>query len=610
MSDIIRLLPDSVANQIAAGEVIQRPASAVKELLENAVDAGAAWIQLIVKDAGRTLIQVVDDGSGMSETDARLAFERHATSKIRSAEDLFNLHTMGFRGEALASMAAVAQVELKTRREDDQVGTCICMEGVFISQEPCATPKGTSFAVKNLFFNVPARRNFLKSDAVEFRHIVEEFERVAFANPGVGFTLSHNGNELFRLHKGNLRQRVIALYGNPYNQRLVPVEENTDIVRLSGFVGKPEFAKRTRGEQFFFLNKRFIKSGYLHHAVQTAFEQLLPHDCHPTYFLFLDVDPHTIDVNIHPTKTEVKFEDERSVYAILRSAVKRALGQFNISPTIDFNQEMSIDLPHKESERPLSPPEIKVNRNFNPFTKDSPETAAARVNPFSQGEKKSQSGWQEMYAAHFQTTETQEPGQNELATDEQSEKTAGSFWQLQERYILSAVRSGILVVDQQRAHERILYERFIRAIANNSASSQKLLFPETLELPAADSGIVTSLLENFNALGFDIQPFGKNTFVVNGIPSGTESIGCARLLEGMLETFKLNDQELHLKPVENMARSMARQASVKPGQKLSPQEMHALVDELFACEMPSHAPDGKPAYINFPMDEFDRKFRR
>lgn len=618
MPDIIRLLPDSVANQIAAGEVIQRPASAVKELMENAVDADATTIKLIVKDAGRTLIQVVDDGKGMSETDARLSFERHATSKIRSADDLFNLHTMGFRGEALASIAAIAQVELKTKRAEDEAGTEIRIEGSsFVSQEPCAMPTGTSFSIKNLFYNVPARRNFLKSDGVEFRHIVEEFERVAFAHPEIAFTLTHNGNELFNLAKGNLRQRVIALYGNPYNQRLVPVDENTDIVRITGFIGKPEFAKRTRGEQFFFLNKRFIKSSYLNHAVQGAFEQLLPSDSFATYFLFLDVDPHTIDVNIHPTKTEVKFEDERSVYAILRSSVKRALGQYNISPTLDFEQEMSIDLPYKPKGTPVEMPGITINPNFNPFEKDSADTAPGHsYSSRSQQsyQQKPQQNWQEMFAAHVQKNDETQPEQQVLHSDMENagehNAASGSLWQLHERYILTPIKSGILVIDQQRAHERVLFEKFSKQAENRSAPSQQLLFPETVEFSPADIAMVTSLTDAINALGFDLRPFGNNTFVIHGIPAGLEGRSSGEMLEGILETYKQNEQELHLQPHENIIRSMAKLAAVKPGQHLSETEMRALVDELFACEMTSHAPDGKPIFINFPIEELDRRFRR
>lgn len=620
MPDIIRLLPDSVANQIAAGEVVQRPASAVKELMENAVDAQATIVKLIIKDAGRTLIQVVDDGKGMSETDARLSFERHATSKIQSADDLFNLHTMGFRGEALASIAAIAQVELKTKRDEDELGTLVEIEGsVFKAQEPCALPTGTSLSIKNLFFNVPARRNFLKSDAVEFRHIVEEFERVAFAHPHIAFTLTHNGTEVFNLIRGNLRQRIISLYGNPYNQRLVPVDESTDIVRISGFIGKPEFAKRTRGEQFFFLNKRFIKSPYLHHAIQSAYEQLLPHDSFATYFLFLDVDPKTIDVNIHPTKTEVKFEDERSVYAILRSSIKRALGQYNVSPTIDFNQEMSMEIPYNKNGVPVQPG-IHVNPNYNPFANNSPTAAPGNYSQKTFSENKPQDNWQEMFASHMKSEHVPpaelipglEEGQQTMQSDLESAegKSTSNIWQLHERYILTPIKSGILVIDQQRAHERILFEKYVQAFQQHNAHVQQLLFPETVEFSPADSAILSTLLDDFNAIGFDLRSFGNNTFVVHGIPAGTEESNCVKLLESVLETYKQNDQELHLLPQENMARSMAKQAAIKAGRSLTITEMRALADELFGCETPSHAPDGKPAFINFPIEELDKRFKR
>ncbi|MBI3511933.1 MAG: DNA mismatch repair endonuclease MutL [Bacteroidetes bacterium] len=612
MPDIIRLLPDSVANQIAAGEVIQRPASAVKELMENSIDAGATKIQLIVKDAGRTLLQIVDNGKGMSETDARISFERHATSKIRNAGDLFDLHTMGFRGEALASIAAVAQVEMKTRREEDSSGTEIRMEGSkFISQEDCAVPAGTSFSVKNLFYNVPARRNFLKSEAVEFRHIVEEFERIAFAHPGTAFSLHHNNSELFNLLPGHgdfraqLRQRIVALYGNPYNQRLVPVEESTPILSVSGFIGKPEFAKRSRGEQFFFLNKRFIRNSYLHHAVQSAFEQLLPKDAFACYFLFLEVDPKSIDVNIHPTKTEVKFEDERSVYAILRSAVKRALGQYNISPTLDFEQEMSMQVPAKNNAA-LVAPTIKVNPGYNPFAE---QKKFSGENPLPVPGKFS-GDWQQMFD---QRIAKNEPGQKILHSEMDApveHPSSSQIWQLHERYILTPIRSGILVIDQQRAHERVLYERFLRAMKNANSSSQRLLFPETMEIPAADAVLISGLLGEINSCGFDVQHFGANTFVVNGIPAGLEEKSAALVLEKMIGEFRENEQELRLHPQESIARSLAKQAAVKQGRILSPEEMRALADELFACETPAYAPDGKPAFINFPIEEIDKRFKR
>ncbi|MCU0433248.1 MAG: DNA mismatch repair endonuclease MutL [Bacteroidia bacterium] len=626
MSDIIRLLPDAVANQIAAGEVIQRPASAVKELLENAVDAGATRIQLIVQDAGRTLIQVIDNGKGMTDTDARLCFERHATSKISSADDLFNLRTMGFRGEALASIAAVAHVELRTRRPEDEIGTCIRTEGSkILSQEPVNCPAGASFSVKNLYFNVPARRNFLKSDAAEFRHILDEFERVALAHPHIAFTLHHNGTEMFNLTPGNLRQRITGLCGNPYNQRLVPVDETTDIVRITGFVVKPEYARKSRGEQYFFLNTRFIKNSYLHHAVQGAFEQLLAPDTHPGYFLFLEVDPKTIDVNIHPTKTEVKFEDDRSVYAILRSAVKRALGQYSISPSLDFEQEMSIELPYKPATAPVSAPGIHVNPNYNPFaTESSPSTTQGGKTSYngsglSTRDKNNLANWQELYDLHTGTKNAEpsfapEPEtsiQQHSAFDEEPEQTKGiQVWQIHDRYIVSTIKSGVIVIDQQRAHERILYERYLRSLEQHAASCQQILFPETVELPVRDAALLTQLLDSVNALGFDIRPFGPRSFVIHGIPAGTEEQDAQHLLTGMLADYQQTGHDVQLDTHAQLARALARQTAIRPGRSLSIAEMQTLTDELFATSLPAHAPDGKPALITFGLDELDKRFKR
>jgi len=616
-ADIISVLPDSVANQIAAGEVIQRPASAVKELMENAIDAGADFIKLIVKDAGRTLIQVVDDGKGMSATDARLSFERHATSKIRVSDDLWSLNTMGFRGEALASIAAVAQVELKTRREEDAMGTLIHIEGSEVkSQEPCAAPKGTSFSMKNLFYNVPARRNFLKSDGVEFRHILEEFERIAFSNPTIGFSLWHNGNEMYRLEAGAdsepraaLRQRILALYGMPYNQRLVPLDEDAGIVKISGFVIKPEFTRKTRGEQFFFLNKRFIRNSYLHHAVQSAFDQLLPQGHFPGYFIFLEVDPKTIDVNIHPTKTEVKFEDERSIYAVLRSTVKKSLGQYNIAPTLDFEQEMSMEIPLPNSQ-PIRMPEIKVNPSFNPFETDSHKAPSYN----EQRDRKNVSNWETMFSQHMHSAPSADviPAVQQALHETQTKplNEGAAFMQLHERYILSPMKNGFLVIDQQRAHERILYERYIHAMARQQVQVQQKLFPENVTFSPALTHIAETQIAALQSIGFDIHPFGSNTFVVHGIPAGTEDYDVTKLLEEVLETFRENEQQLHLKPLENIARSLAKRAAIRPGKSMDTREMQALADELFGCEQSAFAPDGKPVYINFPIDEIDKRMKR
>lgn len=615
MPDIIQLLPDSVANQIAAGEVVQRPASAVKELMENALDAGSSNIKLIVKDAGKTLIQVIDNGCGMSETDARMSFERHATSKIRKAEDLFAIRTMGFRGEAMASIAAIAQVELKTKRIGDEIGVKIDIEGSEVkSQEACNSPEGTSISVKNLFFNIPARRNFLKTDSVELRHIIEEFQRVAIPNPQVAFSMHHNNTEIFHLESGSLKQRLMALFGNSYNSRLVPVEEDTDIVKIKGFVIKPEFAKKTRGEQFFFLNKRFIKNPYLHHAVQSAFEQLLPADSFASYFLLLDVDPKTIDINIHPTKTEVKFEDEKAIYAFLRSTVKKSLGQFNISPTLDFNQEAhlyNMPLP-KPSDGYIKQPTIKVDPNYNPFKTDNSYT---KPKP-SERELSNQNHWEKLYEQHTNNTgnepDPKEPQQtiNTDWNDEFHESNKKSTYQLHNKYILSHIKSGFMVIDQQGAHERILYERIMEAFEKHKSATQQELFPKTIELNSTDFTLIKELQPEIHAMGFDIREFGKNTFIIHGVPADTVGHDSVSLLEGLIENYKQNLQELRSDKRENLARSMARNTSIKSGKALSQEEMNNLIDELFACKMPYSAPNGKPTITTFSNDDLDRRFKK
>ncbi|HEX8608673.1 MAG TPA: DNA mismatch repair endonuclease MutL, partial [Pedobacter sp.] len=522
MSDIIQLLPDSVANQIAAGEVVQRPASAVKELLENAIDAGANKIQLNVKDAGKALIQVIDNGCGMSVTDARMCFERHATSKVRKAEDLFAIRTMGFRGEAMASIAAIAQVDMKTRRHDEELGTLIEIEGsVFIKQEPVATPQGTSICIKNLFYNTPARRNFLKSNPAEMRHIIDEFQRVSMAHPAVAFSLHHDGVEIYRLPASPLKQRIVHLFGNNYNERLIPVEEETSIINLKGFIGKPEFAKRTRGEQFFFVNNRFIKDPYLNHAVNRAYEELLPDDNFPLYVLFIDIDPAKIDVNVHPTKTEIKYLEEKSIYAILHSAVKRSLGRFNISPTIDFDQEtgFSAMITHKAPEE-IVPPSISFNPDFNPFTDEKPVREGAYAS-FSKnyggggGMSPSTKNWGSLY----EIAKDQTPEQHilKLHQDEQHEQfipAQKQLMQLHNRYIISQIKSGLMLIDQQAAHERVLYERFLLHLEDRKGASQQSLFPQTVTLSPNDYELAKSLLDDIKSLGFEVREFGKNTLVI------------------------------------------------------------------------------------------------
>ncbi len=618
MSDIIQLLPDSVANQIAAGEVVQRPASAVKELVENAIDAGADKIQLIIKDAGKSLIQVIDNGCGMSMTDARMCFERHATSKIKKAEDLFAIRSMGFRGEAMASIAAIAQVELKSRRHEDELGTHIIIEGSeVLSQQACSCNTGTSISVKNLFYNTPARRNFLKSNPVEMRHIIDEFQRIALANPQIFFTLHHDGQEVYHLPSAILKQRIVHLFGNNYNQRLVPVEEDTTIIKLHGFVGKPEFARKTRGEQFFFVNNRFIRDAYLNHAVLTAFEELLPDDTFPLYVLFIDIDPSKIDINVHPTKTEIKYQDEKSIYAIIRSAVKRSLGRYNITPSLDFDQENSIE--HLITPKPFEEivaPVIAFNPDFNPFS----ERKTDRELPFlrNTGETRSSSpipkNWDTLYEISKKETATQQDLHIEklIAVDEQeiSKSSERQFFQIHNRFIMSQIKSGFMLINQQAAHERILYERFLQQLETHSGVSQQSLFPQSVTLNGSDYELLRELLPDIRALGFDIREFGKNTVVVDGIPAELNNVGEHELLEHLLEGFKNNQAILKLDKRDNLARALARNGAIKAGTKLSAEEMNLLTDQLFACQMPNLALNGKPVISTFTMNELLERFEK
>lgn len=614
MPDIIQLLPDAVANQIAAGEVVQRPASAVKELLENAVDAGATDISLVIKDAGKTLIQVIDNGCGMSDTDARLSFERHATSKIRNADELWHIRTKGFRGEALASIAAIAQVELKTRLRENDLGTSIRIAGSKVEkQEPCACAGGSSIAVRNLFYNTPARRNFLKSDPVEMRHIVEEFERVALAHPDVAFSLEHNGSELFNVKTSALRQRIVNVFGPKYNERLVPVKEDTAIVSLHGFICKPEYAKRTRGEQYFFVNDRFIKNSYLHHAVNQAFDELISRDSHPSYFLYITVDPASIDVNIHPTKTEIKFAEERSIYAIIRSAVKNSLGKYNIAPSLDFEQEDVFNVAPMPRNMEIGAPQTK-DFNFNPFDSEKPKSARPMQAAGSGHAAKAFSGnWQELYAITQREAATQSNFEQEVerAQDIPQGRHEGQrpVFQLHRKYILTQIKSGVIIVDQQRAHERILYEQAMDNLQKQSGQSQQLLFPETVQLNSADCALVHDLADDLNRLGFTIDSFGGNDVVVNGIPPEAEGVNVQHLLENMLEQYKHSTDELQNNNRERLARSMARSLSAKEGKTLQPVEMMDLIDRLFACASPQSDPSGRPTIVTLTLDDLLKKFK-
>ncbi|TDS10380.1 DNA mismatch repair endonuclease MutL [Sphingobacterium paludis] len=626
MSDIIQLLPDSVANQIAAGEVVQRPASAVKELVENAIDAGADKIKIIVKDAGKSLIQIIDNGCGMSVTDARLCFERHATSKIRKAEDLFAIRTMGFRGEAMASIAAIAQVELKTRRVEDELGTVVEIEGSkVVKQYPEALPAGTTICVKNLFYNIPARRNFLKSNSVEMRHIIDEFQRIALAHPTIFFSLHSDGNELFHLPSETLKQRIVHLFGNSYNQRLVPVEEETTIISLRGFIGKPEYAKKTRGEQFFFVNNRFVKDPYLNHAVMNAYEDILPSETFPLYVLFIDIDPAKIDINVHPTKTEIKYEDDKAIYAILRSALKRSIGRYNIAPTLDFDQETSFtNLITSKPLEEIQAPTISFNPNFNPF-ENPKSTASSRSSAYAEGfEKKAgiPQNWDTLYKISQQEPTEQislMPDENSSATnatalEAETEKKLAvkkQFFQLHNRFIVSQIHSGFILIDQQAAHERILYEHYIEQLENNQGISQQSLFPQTVELNSADFALMEDILPEIQTLGFQLRPFGKTTFIVDGIPAdlGT-GINESKILEQLLEDFKNNKDALQLNKRDNLARSLAKNAAIKPGTSLDNQEMAELIDNLFATESPSISIFGKPIIVTITLQELMERFNK
>lgn len=613
MADVIKLLPDAVANQIAAGEVIQRPASAVKELLENAIDAGADHIQLIIKDAGKTLIQVVDNGGGMTETDARLCFERHATSKIKAASDLFSIKTMGFRGEALASMAAIARVELKTKTSDDQIGTEVIVEAAkTLSQNPCTCATGTSISVKNLFFNTPARRNFLKSDTAEKRHILTELQRVAIAHPQIAFQYYQNNQLTHQLNKTNPKQRIANLFGSNYNQRLVPVEESTQIVNVGGFIGKPEYAKKSRGEQFIFVNNRYIRSPYLNHAVDQAFDELIPEDAHPAFFLFLETDPEQLDVNVHPTKTEIKFQEERYIYQIVRTAVKRTLGSYNLSPSLDFDQEPAFDTGPPDKSRPIRPPGITVNPDYNPFEQGGQPKTSAHQHLKSRANPKQ---WERLFPDDADMPDTPKEAQQQVIIspdwdEDQKEANGQRFFQLHNRYIMTPVKSGMMVIDQQRAHERVLYEKFSRTDPGRQAASQQLLFPDNISLSEHDAGILNEIIEPIRAMGFGINPLGKLTFVVDAIPADLpEDHALQDVMEGIIENYQKNKLELKDDTRMNVLRAMAKRLSIKHGKHLSEEEMAALANSLFACEMPQHTPAGKPVLQIVTNDELSARFK-
>jgi len=614
MSSIIQLLPDHVANQIAAGEVVQRPASVVKELLENAVDAKATDIKLIIKDAGKSLIQVIDNGQGMSVTDSRLCFERHATSKIRQAEDLFSLHTKGFRGEALASIAAIAHVEMKTKQDQEELGTHIIIEGSkFVSQEPAVLPKGTSFSIKNLFFNIPARRNFLKSETVEQRYIVDEFQRVAMAHPNIHFTMYHNGSEMFNLPISNFRQRIVNIFAGKTNEKLVPVKEETEIVNLQGFIGKPEFSKKNRGEQFFFVNNRFIKSGYLHHAVMAAYEGLLKDGAQPSYFLYLDVPPHTIDINIHPTKTEIKFDDEHALYAILRSAIKHSLGQFNVAPVLDFDRDPNLDTPYQYQNKEADYPTIQVDSNYNPFSEEKPNKSFA--SSFNYRKPEVQPSWESLYIGLKQAGQeiTKMTFENDAVTSSLFEETeveqeVKRTYQIHKKYIVSPIKSGMVVINQKRAHERVLYEEFLTSMTVKQASSQRLLFPLELYFSSAEIKLIAELQLALENLGFIFDAIHDDSILVSGLPITITESKASFVLDDLLTDLQDGIPDNSFSQNDTIAKSMAKSLAIKTGTYLTEKEQENLVHNLFACKEPNVSPFQKPTFITMSVEDLDKKF--
>ena len=614
MADIIQLLPDHVANQIAAGEVVQRPASVVKELLENAIDAGGSTIKLIIKEGGKRLIQVIDNGIGMSETDARLSFERHATSKIKQAEDLFKLETKGFRGEALASIAAIAHVEMQTKPELNELGTHIKIEGSkIIFQEVTVAPIGTSIAVKNLFFNIPARRNFLKSTQVELRHIIDEFHRVSLAHPNIAFQLFNNGSELFNLPRSNYRQRIVHIFGNKTNVKLVPVIEETQVVKISGFINKPEFAKKSRGQQFFFVNDRFIKSPYLHHAVVAAFEGLIRPDTYPGYFLYLQVDPGSIDINIHPTKTEVKFDDEHTLYAILRSAVKHSLGQFNMMPSLDFEANQNLETPYSYKNRTASVPQVSVDAGFNPFREEKHSGSG-----LSAYRKHGTKRWEEMYvglktrdsdgvfsSVHFESDANS--GSMFEGQQDNFESVATTF-QLRRQYIVTTIKSGMVVIDQSRAHQRILYEKFLRNGTVKDTVSQQLLFPLSLPFSKNDMTLLREIRESLNTLGFVFGAMNDDSVRITGLPVLVTESEVGIVLDQLISDYQMEIGGNSFSQTDIISKTLAKSLSVKTGELLDNDSQLALVNDLFACKESKVSPFNKPIYITITENDIDKKF--
>lgn len=606
--NVIALLPDHVANQIAAGEVVQRPASVVKELLENAIDAGATHIKLIIKDAGKSLIQVIDNGKGMNPVDARMCFERHATSKISKADDLFALTTKGFRGEALASIAAIAQVELKTRQASDEVGQQIVIEGgKFISQSECQAASGTSFIVKNLFYNIPARRNFLKSDQIEQKHIIDELERVAIPHTGIHFILQSNGNEILNLPPGTLIQRIKSLLGGYMQKELTPINEDTSFVKISGYVSLPEHAIKTKKEQYFFVNNRFVRNPFLNHAIYEAYKDLISFQSHPRYFIFLELDPKHIDINIHPTKTEVKFTDDKTVYMLLVSSVKRALGKANVSPSLDFEAETGFNQEPASPGKIYTQPKVSYNANYNPFHTNA---TLQQENPL---QKTNRQNWETMFEGFKNDKEIAEhrPQEDQSALEHlRQESVDFQVFQLNLKYIVTVYNKNVLIVDQQRAHERIVYEHYLHFKKEDKSNSQQLLFPEQIELSVNDFQLVKDLLQEFKHLGFDVEIFGKNSIVINGTPADMQEFSAVQIFEGILETFKLNTIDAKIDKRDNLCRAIAKNISIKYGKVLETEEMKLLLNHLMQCENPLYTAGGKVVMMDVEYDAIEKFFKK
>lgn len=604
----IALLPDHVANQIAAGEVVQRPASVVKELVENAIDAGATSIKLIIKDAGKTLIQLIDNGKGMNPLDARMCFERHATSKISNADDLFALTTKGFRGEALASIAAIAQVELKTRRQSDELAQQVVIEGgKTLSQTECQAAVGTTFSVKNLFYNIPARRNFLKSDQIEQKHIMDEIERVAIPHTNIHFIVHSNGNEVMNLPPGNLVQRIKSLLGGYIQKELVPINEDTSFVKISGYVSLPESAIKTKKEQYFFVNHRFVRNPFLNHAVYEAYKELIGFQSHPRYFIFLELDPRHIDINIHPTKTEVKFTDDKTVYMLLVSAIKRALGKANVSGSLDFEAESSLSSALPLPNKTYTQPKVSYNTGYNPFNTGSSPGADTAL------QKANKQHWEALFEGFKAGPDiaTVTPGEDQQSLEAvKKEALDFSVFQLNLKYIVTTYDQNVMIVDQQRAHERIVYEHYLRAQSEHPIVTQQLLFPEQIEMSANDFALVQGLMKEFKALGFDMEVFGKNSIVVNGAPSDMQDFNVAQTIEGILETYKLNTIDAKIEKHDNLCRAIAKNTSIKYGKPLDAQEMKLLLNHLMQCENPLYTASGKIVMMDVDYNDIEKFFRK